>query len=250
MIKYIAGAIASLALSATALAHPILPAFNLLEGNPNGGYGWLHANPSGGIAGGSYSAAMLVQDPNSAFFISDASPSVHGVGLTQGAGNSLTGAAGSTFQITSQITVTGQFTRLIQVQVTSLDSGGNPNPWVAAGVVGPNGPFTAWRLDIGSHAAGDNKIEIANLVSIDSSGFMAFNSAGDSYGTFAMTVNSSDLTGVSGVGVVGLGGADIAGFDMASIQMFWNVTVIPAPGALALLGVAGLLGVSRRRRTL
>jgi hypothetical protein len=49
-----------------------------------------------------------------------------------------------------------------------------------------------------------------------------------------------------GNGFVGVGGVD-GTYSGSSANNFYNLAVVPAPGALALLGAAGLVGARRRR---
>ena len=107
---------------------------------------------------------------------------------------------------------------LLQTQITSVDAAGAPIPWVAAGVAGPGGPFVAWRIDLGDFAAVPDKLTPDQPWSVDSAMVEAFGSAGASLGAFPLNVDSSDATGLSGVGLLGIGG-DISGLDVASLQV-------------------------------
>ena len=238
-----------LALSSSAFAADPIPGFNLSEAGDalTGSIFGIGTPIETDPTGDTYSAAPLAQDGASAFFISDTAPNTHTFDVASEAGGmALAASAGSTW-----VAVEGFFPGvgpnggdIIAAEYIAVDAAGAPTPWVAAGVTAPGGlPFTTWRLDIGSTAAGPN--EITNTDAILSSGFTAFDSAFAPIGSFPLTLDTSSASGVSGAAIVGLSGADIAGFDLASIQLFWEVVPEPATG---LLTVIGLLGVSLLRR--
>jgi len=201
-------------------------------------YGSIAGSGGQQRGGDTYNAAPLVQDGVSAFYISDAAPSTHMFdGTVEGAGNNLANPGG-TFAIVEAQTPLG-LTDLIQVEMIALNAAGAPAPWVTV----PG--FTSWRLDIGAIAAGTDAIDLGPI-NVVASGFTVFNSAGASLGTFGLTVDASTGSSVAGVGVVGLGGGDIAGFDLASIQLFWEVEIVPEPASLTLVLLGGLALLRRR----
>ncbi len=176
-------------------------------------------------------------------------------GLAESGGVNVFGNAGDTFIVEESFTPAAgpNGLDLIQVEITSVDANGNPTPWVAAGVTGPNGPWTEWRVDVASNSAGasggDDLIDLSPF-NLEATGFSAFASDGTSYGTFTpLTVDASTAAGVQGVGVIGLNGADIAGFDLARIQLFWEVSKVPEPstGILSMVGVLAMMMFRRRR---
>jgi hypothetical protein len=199
--------------------------------------------------GDTYSSAPLVQDGASAFFISDIAPATVTFDAISENGGVNSASTDSTFAINEAFIpgVGPNGGDIIAVEYTALDIAGAPTAWVAAGVAGPAGPFTAWRLDVGGTAGGTD--DIMNTDAILSSGFSIFDSAGGGLGTFGLTVDSSTAAGVSGLGVVGLGGADIAGFDLATIQLFWEVQPVPEPGSIALMLIGSLVGFGMCRRS-
>lgn len=238
-------------------------AYNLADAGP-AAYGLISdgvvAGGARSVLGDTYSVAPLVQDGVSAFFLQDVDGPGPGTtgryvatfdGTGENSGANLAYSTGThNFQVTEAQTDLGGGNYLIQVQYTAVNGSGAAEPWVPAGVIGPNGPFTAWRMDLGTNAAGNpiDRLSPNNDFSILNSGFTAFDSTGAALGTFLLTVDDSNPPsgGLSGVAVVGLGGANIAGFDMATLQMFWEINVVPEPASLALLALGGLLVVRRR----
>jgi hypothetical protein len=203
--------------------------------------------PQSPVAGDTYDARALLQDGINAFFIDDV-PDNHAFGGVEAAGANFAGNAGDSFSIASLNTVLGGGTELVQVEMANFSANGALSAWLPIPGNGPNGvPFTSWRMDMGSTAAGTDDIAWSNDFTIINSGFTAFDSTGASLGTFALTLDTSTANSMSGVAVIGLGGADIGGFDMASIQLFWEIEKIPAPGAVTLLSMVGLVSMRRRR---
>ncbi len=201
------------------------------------------------VAGDTFGARALVQDGASAFFIDDV-PDTHLFGAVEAAGVNFLGNLGDSFSIASAVTDLGGGQELVQVEMTNLNASGAPSMWhPTPGLLSPNGvPYNSWRLDVGSTAAGTDDIAWdPALFAVVSSGFTAFDSTGASLGTFALTLDTSTATGLSGVGVIGIGGGDIGGFDLASIQLFWEVKKVPAPGSLGVIGLGALFAVRRRR---
>ncbi len=250
MKTFLGGALC-LVLASSVFAIDTEPAFVLQNAGPSI-YGNIFGlvQPESDPSGDTFSSAPLVQDAASAFFISDTAPSTHTFdGTAEDGGADLVGNEGDRFVVAEAFTpgAGANGGDLIQVQYTAVDAAGAPTPWVAAGVAGPAGPFTAWRLDVGSNAGGMD--QIANTTAVLGSGMTVFDSAGGPVGSFPLTLDTSSATGVSGLGVIGLGGADIAGFDLASFQLFWEVAPVPEPSSV-ILGSSSLLGLVllRRRR--
>jgi hypothetical protein len=248
--------VVSLALAGTALADlpTVGPVYDLRDGRPSL-YGSIFDPGSAGnltVPGDTYGADPLVQDATSAFYLSSLTQQSHVFDFSaEGMGNNLANS-GSTFLLNEAESTLGSGNTLVQIQITSINASQQPTPWVAAGVAGPNGAFTAWRMDVGAFAALADKLAqqppFAGGADVVGSGITVFNSAGTALGTFALAASSTDATGLDGVGLVGLGGADIAGFDLASFQMFWEVSAIPEPtGLISLGGLVGLMLIRRRR---
>lgn len=202
------------------------------------------------VAGDTFTAEGLVQDGVSAFFTDDGAGSVHTFGSSSLGGNNLTNP-GTTSVINSVVVDNMNGTYTAAVSISHLDVAGGLGLWVAGGQTGPNGSFVSWRFDAGSNAGGADQINIdlgmGESINVLGSGIIAFNSAGASLGSFAMTLDSSSASALSGVGVIGLGGGNIAGFDLSGIELQWTYEVVPTPSSAALLGLGGLLAARRRR---
>lgn len=203
--------------------------------------------------------APMVQDGINAFFLDTAAApgtatiaADPGVVTPTGGGNALYAAGTSTGFVYTREVVISPTQLFVQVNYFSLNSAGAVQVWVpSTATTSPNGvPFNSWRLDVGALAAGTNDIDlVAPIASVLQSGQTGWSSTGTNYGTFALTVNNAAVggTGIGGVGVIGLGGGSVAGFDWAEHALFWEVTLVPAPGAAALLGLGGLVATRRRR---
>lgn len=202
------------------------------------------------VPGDTFDARALLQDGTNAFFI-DGAPDTHTFPNPAGefAGTNSVGNPGNFFGVLSAHTILGGGTEFIQVEMANFQSNGTDlSAWQPTpGLLSDNLiPYTSWRLDVGT-ITGSDPIAWSSDFRIVDSGFTIFDSDLNSLGTFALTVNGSTANSLAGVAVVGLGGADIGGFDMASIQLFWEIEKVPAPGAMALLGLGGLVATRRRR---
>jgi|GEM_PF-2183127 len=177
--------------------------------------------------GDTYDAAGLAQDAVSAFYVDDL-PDNHTFGTGQeSAGLNLlsgvdTGIIGTDFGPG----VPG--TNFLQVNYFTTDL----SDIVPAGSMTPDGTiFEAWRFDVGTEAAGSDKINWTpnpGFTVVDS-GFCLLDE-GTAVGCVDLAVQDSDANGVSGVGLAGLNGADIAGFGVDEMIMFWEIQVAPSCG--------------------
>ena len=192
------------------------------------------STPTDDPTGDTFGGEPLAQDAAAAVYLDNNTTSsfTFDAVAEDGGDNILYAAAAIEMRVTESFTPSA-VGGTVMVEISALDPAGAPTDWVPTGAIGPNGIYTAWRADVGSTAATD-PIDILSLnpgdtINVLSSGFTTFDLGGSAIGTFALALDTSDATSVSGVGVVGLGGADIAGFGLGSIQMFWEYEVIPVP---------------------
>jgi len=201
------------------------------------------------VLGDTYTGAPLVQNNISAFLISDTVPSTQTFDeASEDGGVNLAGPADTRFEV-NELVVTAGNVQTVIVEWTSVDAARSPTPWVGEG----EGPFFSWRLDVGTEAGAPDTIEDPLATYIAGSGrFSVFNRMGAPLGTFALgNPPAAGDTELQGIAVIGLGpNVDIAGFDMASIQMAWDMTVVPEPSAIGLLavGCCACLGTRRMPR--
>jgi hypothetical protein len=142
----------------------------------------------------------------------------------------------------------GTASRWAQVDYT-LDGGSSwtTNFWNNAGALSPHDTFYSFSVDFSSIAGADNNagfgfriVSIFSPLAFDQSSTLTPYAANTAY----MRANSAAVFSPSTSTSTGdYGTAGTWRFDNVTV----NGTAIPAPGAIALLGVAGLVG-SRRRR--
>ena len=112
-------------------------------------------------------------------------------------------------------------TNFLQVNYYTSDS----SDIVPAGTASTNGPFIAWRFDVGTTAAGTDKINWTpnpGFTVVDSGFCLAED--GVVLGCADLALHDSDANGVSGAGVVGLeGDVDIAGYGVDEMIMYWEI---------------------------
>jgi cysteine-rich repeat protein len=177
--------------------------------------------------GDTYDAAGLVQDAGSAYYVDDL-PDDHTFGTgEESAGPNLislvdTRIAGTDFGPGVPDT------NLLQVNYFTTDG----SDIVPAGAISPDQLiFDAWRFDVGTTAAGTDKINWTpnpGFTVVDS-GFCVAD-GGELLGCVDLTVHDSDANGVSGAGVVSLGGGDIAGYGVDEMIMYWEIQLAPSCG--------------------
>lgn len=176
--------------------------------------------------GDAYDAAGLVQDVGSAYYVDDL-PDTHTFG---------TGEESAGVNALSQVDtrIAGQDfgpglpgTNLIQVNYFTSDG----SDIVPAGMVSPDSLiFDSWRLDVGTSAAGTNKIDWTGgtgFTVVDSG--ICLGDGGQLLGCFELAVQDSDATGLSGIGLLGLGGEDIAGYGVDEMILYWEIQVTSVP---------------------
>lgn len=177
--------------------------------------------------GDTYDAVGLVQDAATGWIVDDL-PDNH----TFGTGDESAGAnliSGVDMRIAGTDFGPGvPGTNLLQVNYFTTDG----TDIVPAGSVSPDGLiYDSWRMDVGTTAAGTDKINWTpnpGFTVVDS-GFCVAD-AGTVLGCFELSLHDSDANGVSGAGVVGLGGEDIAGFGVDEMIMYWEIQLAPSCG--------------------
>jgi hypothetical protein len=153
-------------------------------------------------------------------------------------GNTLGAASAPAFS--SAVQTIGGLGYLLQI---TLSSAGDLAP---AGFTVGGAPATNAGFFVGANAGGPS-VNIPGGAQVIQATFEYFNLAGESQGLFNITSFAPFTAGPDGTwnGNLGLNlGAGSAG-GIGSMRL--EVLYVPAPGAIALLGMAGLLG-SRRRR--
>jgi hypothetical protein len=181
------------------------------------------------VTGDTYSVAPLVQDPNTAFFSSDAGgPTIHTFDeIDESGGSNLLGTEGGTFIVTEEIVSIDGGVDRIMVRVNAVNASNESEPWVDSSQ--SDRGFTSWRLDVGSTTAdGTDPIQPGSPFTLVDSGFNVFNSAGETVGSFDLTEDNSNATSLSGVAALGNGGENIAGVDVSSIQIYWDISFGPS----------------------
>ena len=115
--------------------------FDLTTGGTATSLGSIFGESGAGftVVGDTYGIDALVQDSQSAFFLSSTPQLVHTFGPAPSpAGDNLGQAAGVTLVVTGMQTDLGGGQFLIQAEITSVDAANNPTPWIAAGQMSPN----------------------------------------------------------------------------------------------------------------
>jgi len=197
------------------------------------------SSPDGAnVASGDYSLAPLVQDADTAYFMTDAGgPTLHSFdGLEESAGGNQLGSDGGLFVVLEGSVPLGQGLERVIVEVTAVNSEGQAEPWVDVSNAGAG--FENWRLDVGTNSGGTAAIVPGVPFTRVESGFSVFSSAGAIKGEFALSADTSTATSLSGVAVLSNSGSDIAGVDISSIQMYWDIQTNPVDLALQTVDAA------------
>lgn len=177
--------------------------------------------------GDTYDAVGLVQDVVTAWIVDDL-PDNHtfGTGDESAGANLISGV--DTRIVGTDFGPGVPETNLLQVNYFTVDG----SDIVPAGSVSPDDLiYDSWRMDVGTTAAGTDKINWTpnpGFTVVDS-GFCVAD-AGTVLGCFELSLHDSDANGLSGAGVVGLGGEDIAGFGVDELIMYWEIQLAPSCG--------------------
>ena len=161
-------------------------------------------------AGDSYSLAPRVEDASRSYLLSrNSGPSTHVFdGVAESIGESRYGPVGGTLLVEEDSFASAPGIQRYVVEVTSLNSIGNPTPWVNYQWAGIG--LIHWRLDVGSTYGGTDPIDFDSPVEVVDSGYSVFDSGGNWLGDYELYADTSTATSLSGVAIHSNGGQDIA----------------------------------------
>jgi hypothetical protein len=213
-------------------------AFNM-NNMPAGSGGSYSARDASGVFG----ARMAVFSTAGGAFFDDASgpagPNLHNFGLTESMGLSV---FGNNILISSTQTILPNGNQQIVFSVFT-ETG---VAFVPVGATVGGATINAIQFDIGTPNAPADPVDFVSPITVVSATFSIFTTAATSFGPFASTTTTpggNSLTVRSGVSA----GTDITGFGINRMDVTVEVTKIPAPASLALLGLGGLVATRRRR---
>jgi len=213
-------------------------AFNF-NNMPAGSGGTYSARDAAGVFG----ARMAVFSTAGGAFLDDATggpagANLHDFGLTQSMGL----GAGNNILISSTQTILPNGNQQIVFSVFTETGAA----FVPAGATIGGATINAIQFDIGTPNAPADPVDFVSPITVVSATFSIFTTAATSFGPFASTATTpggNSLTLRSGVSA----GTDITGFGVNRMDVTVEVTKIPAPASLALLGLGGLVATRRRR---
>jgi len=192
-------------------------------------------------AGGIFGARMAVFSPAGGAFYDDstggAGPNLQTFGVNESMGT----FGGRDIRIVSSQTLLGNGNQLISFDAFTADG----NPFVANGSTVGGQIINALQFDIGTPNAPADPVDFNTNITIISSLFTV-SSATTSFGPFpgtAAVVGGNGMTVRSGVSA----GTNITTFGINRFHVEVEIQKVPAPGALALLGLGGLVATRRRR---
>jgi len=194
------------------------------------------------LNGDAFSSAVLGENTSSAFFLDDFPDDFVFDGAAEDGGIHLIPPSPGT-SVIEFVTQTGPNQFLYQVNAFTNDG----SDWLPANVDPGDGDFlTTLRMDVGDVAVagtlpGDDPIDDARIAEVTAAVFGLVQ--GTDITAFEMFADTSTPGSLSGVGLVG----NAAGQGVTEMFMAWQVSFVPAPGPLALVGLSGLIAIRRRR---
>lgn len=200
--------------------------------------------------GDTYSAALLGQTTvaPAAGFMTQAAGRVTSFGFGN---NNLHGTlVGGSATVNIQSMDLGDIAPGVRRIVVACFTNNTTNLWVNGITIGGN-PVTQGRFDVGSTALGGNGLAWNNLpgaatsVSIFSALWSPSNAFAAPIATSAALTNQGTLTNFGSLvvwnGVVGFSGI------VSEVDIIFDITYVPAPGAASLIALGGLIATRRRR---
>lgn len=170
---------------------------------------------------------------------------------TVGGSDAMTNALSRPSTVSSTVTTVGN----LRTVTFSWDTDGAIAMLQAGDVLGGS-PITTLSFEMGTTNSGTNGLLDPDFVSFDhapsttpgtfNAQFTLLDAAGASIFAGNWFV-SAGAEGISGRTFVGAGGADLAGFNIGGGTATVRYFVVPAPSAMALLGLGGLVATRRRR---
>jgi hypothetical protein len=191
---------------------------------------------------GVFGARMAVFSPAGGAFFDDATgaagPNLHNFGQNESMGAQFEGRE---VRISSSQSLLPNGNQLIHFEAFMADGG----PFVPVGATVAGATINALQFDIGTPNAPADPVNFNLPITIVGAQFVVTN-ATTTFGPFApltASPNGNDLTVRAGVQA----GTNITTFGINRFIIDVEVQKIPAPGALGLLGLGGLIAARRRR---
>ncbi len=202
--------------------------------------------------GDTFASAVGVFGAGGGALLYDGTPGPFAFGGTSSMGTN--GISAGTGSITSSVTDLGNGQQ--QIVIEWFEDGGTPM-LPQGGTLGGS-PVTTISFEIDSANTGPDGINplgnfefkhLEDTPGVFLAGFELLDTLGNDLfggtGSFFVNADGGDIGGVT---FISAGANDLGNFGIAGGRATIVITKVPAPGALALLGIAGVIG-SRRRRS-